>query len=643
MSPEDVLRLLNEVDERHDIEAKALRHSAGDAVFKSICAFANQEGGWILCGVQRVGTLYDNDYEVTGVDDLDRIQLEIQTGLQRFSRTPLLEFTPAQLNGRKVLLVRVHPLSPHPYPLFFEKLGYPRGVFLRKGSTDYQCDKEDIPYLADLVAAIRFEDSRVDGSKLGDLDPAAIREYRKIRETRDLHSEEHQLSEKEFLECRNSITGVDGKEVPTVCGILLFGTVLAMERFFANSRIVYHRVPGRDYRSDPGQLDGDLTRVFPICLTQSVPAAITQILDDLFVRVHYEENSPLQRIDTKAVGYRVLRECLVNAVTHRCYHESAPIHVIRYANRLVLTNPGHSLMPMSRLGANRSRCRNDRLSAALRSIGWAENLGLGIGILRSKMQEAGMPRPVFDDDATGNFFTTVLILEPFDHSSMEGWLSAWDANLEIGPLDAQIAFYALQNGAVNQSIVQSIEFDDAETASSHLHKLEACGFLIAGGARENRHYKVADDAAAMFDPITNQLKSEAVALRSEALRLKSEAVAPRSEVRGLGGADSSDQDDPTDPPEQFSVLLNRIRGKRPKSEIVRKGILELCSWEPYKLRSLARYLGRESANTLYTNHIAELVRNNLLETVYSENPSHPNQRYKTTEEGLRFLVQFAGL
>ena len=47
--------------------------------------------------------------------------------------------------------------------------------------------------------------------------------------------------------------------------------------------------------------------------------------------------------DEPTLPLRVIRGAIVNAVMHRSYRIHGAIQIIRYANRLEIRNPGHSI------------------------------------------------------------------------------------------------------------------------------------------------------------------------------------------------------------------------------------------------------------------------------------------------------------
>jgi ATP-dependent DNA helicase RecG len=80
-SLKELINELNATDETVTIEAK--RGSAIDrSVLETVCAYSNEpniEGGYILLGIERVENSLFPMYEVTGVSDPDKLQLDLST------------------------------------------------------------------------------------------------------------------------------------------------------------------------------------------------------------------------------------------------------------------------------------------------------------------------------------------------------------------------------------------------------------------------------------------------------------------------------------------------------------------------------------------------------------------------------------
>jgi len=116
---------------------------------------------------------------------------------------------------------------------------------------------------------------------------------------------------------------------------------MALRRLFPAMRIDYTRVPGREWMEDPDRRYVNSIEI-RAPLLQAIRRAQSAIVDDLPKGFSLPEGS-LQRTDEPLIPLKVLREAIVNAVMHRDYRQNSAIHIIRYANRIEVRNPGYSL------------------------------------------------------------------------------------------------------------------------------------------------------------------------------------------------------------------------------------------------------------------------------------------------------------
>lgn len=103
----------------------------------------------------------------------------------------------------------------------------------------------------------------------------------------------------------------------------------------------------------------------------------------------------------------VLREAVVNAVTHRDYFEKgANVMVEVFDNRVEISNPGGLPKGMSEADfGTRTLARNPLIASLLNRAGYIEKLGTGVPRIRKTMAEAVLPEPDFRFD---HFFTVIL-------------------------------------------------------------------------------------------------------------------------------------------------------------------------------------------------------------------------------------------
>jgi predicted HTH transcriptional regulator len=83
-------------------------------------------------------------------------------------------------------------------------------------------------------------------------------------------------------------------------------------------------------------------------------------------------------------------------------------------------------------------------------------------------------------------------------------------------------------------------------------------------------------------------------------------------------------------PPELATLLATLQG-RVSTEALRKGILQLCTWEPQTGDQLATLLGKDR-HYLRNKHLIPMVRNGALRFLYPESAKHPNQAYITAQE-----------
>ena len=119
---------------------------------------------------------------------------------------------------------------------------------------------------------------------------------------------------------------------------------------------------------------------------------------------------------------RVIREAIVNAVMHRSYHHNRPTQIIRYNNRIEITNSGYSLKAQDEIGTAGSDTRNQLIASIFHETNLAEFKGTGIRTMRRLMIEAGLSMPTFESNRKGDTFTIRLLLHKFFNEEDIKWI-----------------------------------------------------------------------------------------------------------------------------------------------------------------------------------------------------------------------------
>ena len=96
---------------------------------------------------------------------------------------------------------------------------------------------------------------------------------------------------------------------------------------------------------------------------------------------------------------------------HRDYRRSSSVQVVRFTDRIEITNPGHSLKAPEKFDTHGSALRNPNIAYILYEMHLAETMGSGIGRIKEAMADSKCPAPTFENSTRADEFSVVL---PFD-------------------------------------------------------------------------------------------------------------------------------------------------------------------------------------------------------------------------------------
>jgi ATP-dependent DNA helicase RecG len=411
---EDLLQELLALDESQRIEAKRCTQ-IDRSVMETVCAFANEPGlggGYLVLGVERDGhDLFSNAYRVVGVTQPDKLQADLASQCASVFNRPLRPRVSVEaLQGKTVLVVEVPEAAPTDKPVYLAKLGLPRGAFRRIGSTDQEGSEDDLIALYAGHQRDTYDAAVLSDADMADIDPAALEDYRQQRRAINPLAEELSWSDAELLRALGCAQREGDTLKPTVAGVLLFGTAMALRRCFPMMRIDYIRVPGRQWVENPDHRFDTLEIRAP--LFTAIRRATNTVREELLQSFQLPEGA-LAREDEPTLPLRVIREAVVNAVMHRSYRIHGATQIIRYANRLEIRNPGHSIKAEEQLGEPGSETRNPRIAAVLHEVNIAETKGSGIRAMRELMLAHDLLPPTFESTRRPDQFVATFLFHHF--------------------------------------------------------------------------------------------------------------------------------------------------------------------------------------------------------------------------------------
>ena len=363
--------------------------SSPEGALRTIAAFANTAGGTLLVGVE------DHSRHVRGVPrplDLEERLANLISDRIKPRLVPELEILPWRRTH--VVGVKVYPSSARPHRLV--RRDADDCVYVRVGSINRRADRELIEEMQRSTRPSGFDEEPMPGLDSEAIDfRAASESFAPVRKLR-----------RADLASLHLLTGHQGRKVPTVGGMLLFGRERG--RHFPDAWIQTGRFRGttRSRIDDQRELRG-----YPM-------AAIEEAI--AFVQKHAllgAEIGAIRRTDRWSVPPVAVREAVINAVVHADYAQrGAPIRLSIFDDRLEVESPG--LLPfgltVEDLRHGVSKLRNRVIGRVFHTLGLIEQWGSGIGRMTDACRDAGLAPPILEEIGTHFWVTlsTERIAEP---------------------------------------------------------------------------------------------------------------------------------------------------------------------------------------------------------------------------------------
>lgn len=349
--------------------------SSPDGPLKAVVAFANTAGGTLLVGVE------DGTGHVRGIAeplDMEERLANLISDHVAPRLVPEIEVLPWR--HTQVLAVQVYPSPSRPH--YLKREGPEAGVYVRVGSTNRRADRELIEELRRFSRGEAFDEQ-----PMPDLDSEAL-DFRAASESFAGH---RKLARRDLATLR-LVTEHQGRNVPTVGGVLLFG--IDRERHFPDAWIQAGRFGGDD-RSRI--IDGAEFRSLPVRAIEEAIAFIEKH------SLHGAEIGRTRRKERWNLPPVAVREAVVNAVAHADYAQrGAPIRVSIFDDRLEVENPG--LLPfgltVEDLPRGVSKLRNRVIGRVFHEVGLIEQWGSGVQRMAGACREMGLAPPRLEEIAT---------------------------------------------------------------------------------------------------------------------------------------------------------------------------------------------------------------------------------------------------
>lgn len=337
-----------------------------DSLAKEIVAFANTAGGTILIGVNDQGGvsgLHESTDYIAWVANIARNNVIPAIDCSVYYDT-------LTNNETRMCVVDVPKGKDKPYQT--NKTQY----LVRVGSTNRVASAQELMRLFQQSGAFHYDATPVSGSNINELNKNLIDKY--------LRQYDISLADEpsEAVLLHNMDIMVDNEL--TVAGLLLFG--INPQRRLHNASISYAHFVGEkvsDELIDKQVIEGTL------------PDQIEKTL--AIVKHNTKQPSKINGAKTESTAAfysdKVLRELIVNAVTHRNYSiVGSRIRIMHFDNRLEFISPGRlpNTISVEKLRYGVSYASNPVILKFLENMRYIDKLGRGLPMVYNEAQTLGL-------------------------------------------------------------------------------------------------------------------------------------------------------------------------------------------------------------------------------------------------------------
>lgn len=330
------------------------RFDSGEAA-RCCCALANCGGGELVFGItdkrprQVVGSSAFDQPERTRMGLIDKLKIMVDFQLQEYQ-------------GKRVLT--------------FDVASRPLGLPVQCDGVAWWYEGDSLIPMPEEIrrkiyaeAGFDFSGSICSNANLDDLDEEAIETFRDRWVTKSGNQRLTSLSAEQLLRDCEAITD-DGI---TYAALVLFGKRESLGKYLPQAEIVF------EYRSSevsgPASQREEFRVGFFSCYNR-----LWELINLRNDKQHYQEGFFVYDIPT--FNERVVREAILNAVSHRNYQMGGSVFIRQYQNRLVVESPGGFPNGITLENIlDRQLPRNRRIAEILALCGLVERSGQGMNLI----------------------------------------------------------------------------------------------------------------------------------------------------------------------------------------------------------------------------------------------------------------------
>jgi ATP-dependent DNA helicase RecG len=613
--------------EWNDVEFKAARREVPKDAYKSVSAFANTNGGYLVFGVEQKG----KEFSIVGVLDVDKVQNDFLSALRSgeiLNRVICVQESALE-DDEGCLLVFYVPESPRrEKPVYLH--GDIRTAHVRRGGGDEKCTKIEIErFLRDASESPFDGEAMVELSSEDFSNRASLAWYRRVYQ--DHHRGKHaELNDVEFLHEFGFVKELGDRLVPTKAAVLLFGEERNVRQLLSRPVADYQRFDRLNGQADDGEVRWDDRVVIEGNLIQA-----WQTLFEKYAQVaqhKFSLDASTMRRNDNPPDFVTFREAVVNLLVHQDFGDSHRTPIIKiFRDETHLFNPGDAFASATELlDPGTKEVRNPTILGAFRRIGLSDQAGTGIrAIFRESRQQGHVP-PVIVNDKSKKFFGIVLNRTRLLTEEQR----LFQAQLGVRLSDEQARLFAVvcAKGTIEMVDAKAALAQPERAVLRIIERLEVQQLVERSSLglvwTLKPHLKEAvsrltDQAGASGRDVVTSGGDQARANRAV-------LVSPVSDQAGHASGSLV-----TPKSEQAKPLITKRLLK--SLTATQKVILRLCD-VPKRQEDLMIKLGVSHRTHFRSRQLHPLLDAGLIRQTHPENPTHPHQAYVVTEAAVELLT-----
>ena len=374
----EVLRRIESGENSHTEFKRGL--SDFSALGRTLCAFANGDGGLLVIGV-------DNPGVITGAkEDPESVQERLTSFLQNGCGRPIT----GECGRHHTDEGWVHWVDVPRQRRGYEPFSYDGRFWTRRGPATVAPSPSELQELLNVFGLVLMERQGIASAVADDIDMNAFRSYMRAQGMR--MEDEAQPDMESDMRNASVCYRLNGTLRPTLYGLMVFGKDPQGFPHTSSLFIRCARYGGVDQASDVlsadesrGRLDEQVNRSMGWFRSLGRKAIDREL---------YREDVPL-------IPEKVLREALVNAVIHRDYAiAGSQVMLEVFDDRIVVTSPGalpnDMTVEQARTGGA-PRSRNEMMANAMVVRGLMERRGRGWLAMRHAMRNFNGTEPTLEN------------------------------------------------------------------------------------------------------------------------------------------------------------------------------------------------------------------------------------------------------